>query len=91
MDNVAMMILFGCVISTITGLNFMELHKIRKNLERRGPVVERNPAIRQSVKQLIEGDRILAYTHAGSVVHGVCYGRCDPADAELGDTFSLHR
>ncbi|HXW90443.1 MAG TPA: hypothetical protein VEK33_07835 [Terriglobales bacterium] len=34
MDNVAM-ILFGCVIATITGLNFMELHKIRKNLERR--------------------------------------------------------
>jgi hypothetical protein len=34
MDSVAM-ILFGSVIATITGLNFMELHKIRKNLERR--------------------------------------------------------
>jgi len=51
MDNGAMMILFGCVISTITGLNFMELHKIRKNLERRAPALERNSAVRESVKQ----------------------------------------
>jgi hypothetical protein len=33
MDNITM-ILFGCVLCTITGLNFMELRKIRKNLER---------------------------------------------------------
>jgi len=46
MDNLTL-ILLGCVISTITGLNFMELHKIRKNLERRGQ--ERNPAVRESV------------------------------------------
>jgi len=33
MDNITM-ILFGCVLCTITGLNFMELRKIRKRLER---------------------------------------------------------
>jgi hypothetical protein len=33
MDNIVL-ILFGCVISTMTGLNFMELHRIRKRLER---------------------------------------------------------
>jgi len=33
MDNIAM-ILFGCVLCTMMGLNFMELHRIRKNLER---------------------------------------------------------
>ncbi|HXX28140.1 MAG TPA: hypothetical protein VEI99_06715 [Terriglobales bacterium] len=48
MDNMTI-ILLGCVISTITGLNFMELHKIRKNLERRGPAQERNSTVRESV------------------------------------------
>lgn len=48
MDNVAM-ILFGCVIATITGLNFMELHKIRKNLERRAQ--DPNPALHESAKR----------------------------------------
>ncbi len=33
MDSMVM-IMFGSVIATITGLNFMELRKIRKNLER---------------------------------------------------------
>jgi hypothetical protein len=48
MDNLTL-ILLGCVISTITGLNFMELHKIRKNLEQRGPAQNRNSAVRESV------------------------------------------
>jgi len=47
MDNLTL-ILLGCVISTITGLNFMELHKIRKNLERRG-LQDRSSAVRESV------------------------------------------
>jgi hypothetical protein len=33
MDNMVL-IMFGSVIATITGLNFMELRKIRKFLER---------------------------------------------------------
>jgi hypothetical protein len=48
MDNLTI-ILLGCVISTITGLNFMELHKIRKNLERRDPVPGRNSTVRESI------------------------------------------
>jgi len=48
MDNVAM-ILFGCVIATITGLNFMELHKIRKNLERRAQ--DHNSSLPEAVKR----------------------------------------
>jgi hypothetical protein len=50
MDNVAM-ILFGSVIATLTGLNFMELHKIRKNLERRFSAQDHNPAAHESVKR----------------------------------------
>ncbi|HXY13879.1 MAG TPA: hypothetical protein VEI26_05210 [Terriglobales bacterium] len=34
MDSMVL-IMFGSVIATITGLNFMELRKIRKNLERK--------------------------------------------------------
>ena len=33
MDSMVM-IMFGSVIATLTGLNFMELRKIRKRLER---------------------------------------------------------
>jgi hypothetical protein len=33
MDSMVM-IMFGSVIATVTGLNFMELRKIRKHLER---------------------------------------------------------
>jgi hypothetical protein len=33
MDSMVL-IMFGSVIATITGLNFMELRKIRKHLER---------------------------------------------------------
>lgn len=33
MDSLVM-IMFGSVIATLTGLNFMELRKIRKRLER---------------------------------------------------------
>ena len=33
MDSIVL-ILFLCVIATVTGLNFMELHRIRKRLER---------------------------------------------------------
>jgi hypothetical protein len=36
MDNMVL-IMFGSVIATITGLNFMELRKIRKLLERSEP------------------------------------------------------
>jgi hypothetical protein len=32
MDNIAM-ILFGCVVCTLTGLNFIELRRIRKKLD----------------------------------------------------------
>jgi hypothetical protein len=35
MDNIVM-IMFGCLICTMTGLNFMELRRIRKRLERGG-------------------------------------------------------
>lgn len=34
MDSMVL-IMFGSVIATITGLNFMELRKIRKHLERK--------------------------------------------------------
>ncbi len=50
MDSMAM-ILFGSVIATITGLNFMELHKIRKNLERRFSTQDHNPEVHESVKR----------------------------------------
>ena len=33
MDS-SVLIMIGCAIATITGLNFMELRKIRKHLER---------------------------------------------------------
>ncbi|HZP62016.1 MAG TPA: hypothetical protein VFB28_01270 [Terriglobales bacterium] len=39
MDSMVL-IMFGSVIATITGLNFMELRKIRKHLERTTPVAE---------------------------------------------------
>jgi len=39
MDSMVM-IMFGSVIATITGLNFMELRKIRKHLERSAPAPE---------------------------------------------------
>ena len=39
MDNLAI-IMFGCVIATATGLNFMELRKIRKHLEHNGAAEE---------------------------------------------------
>lgn len=35
MDNLVI-IMFGCVIATLTALNFMELRKIRKRLEGNG-------------------------------------------------------
>jgi len=34
MDNNSVMILFASVLCTMTALNFMELRRIRKNLER---------------------------------------------------------
>ena len=34
MDNTSVMILFASVLCTMTALNFMELRRIRKNLER---------------------------------------------------------
>lgn len=34
MDNIVIM--FACVLATVTGLNFMELRKIRKHLQREG-------------------------------------------------------
>lgn len=45
MDNMVL-IMFGCVIATVTGLNFMELRKIRKLLERSdaGREAKRMPA-----------------------------------------------
>jgi hypothetical protein len=33
MDHITM-ILFGCVLCTLTGLNFIELRRIRKKLDR---------------------------------------------------------
>jgi hypothetical protein len=39
MDNMVL-IMFGSVIATITGLNFMELRKIRKHLERNSAAQE---------------------------------------------------
>jgi hypothetical protein len=40
------LIMFACVIATVTGLNFMELRKIRKFLERSGssPETKRVPS-----------------------------------------------
>lgn len=45
MDSMVL-IMFGSVIATITGLNFMELRKIRKHLERKdaAPEIGRRPA-----------------------------------------------
>jgi len=39
MDSMVL-IMFGSVIATITGLNFMELRKIRKHLERKDQAPE---------------------------------------------------
>ncbi|HXZ32833.1 MAG TPA: hypothetical protein VEH30_11170 [Terriglobales bacterium] len=42
MDSMVL-IMFGSVIATITGLNFMELRKIRKHLERKSATQEATP------------------------------------------------
>jgi hypothetical protein len=44
MDSMVM-IMFGSVIATLTGLNFMELRKIRKRLERTDNAHEEKKAV----------------------------------------------
>ena len=46
---------------------------------------------RQSVDELVEGDRIVAHTHAGGIVNRVCNGGGRPTDAEFADALRLHR
>jgi hypothetical protein len=52
MDNMVF-IMFGSVIATITGLNFMELRKIRKNLERNNATQEKKQASRSMVSESV--------------------------------------
>jgi hypothetical protein len=53
MDSMVL-IMFASVIATITGLNFMELRKIRKYLERKSEVQETvtraSPIVSESVR-----------------------------------------
>jgi hypothetical protein len=53
MDSMVL-IMFGSVIATITGLNFMELRKIRKHLERNSAAPETgrvpSPMVGESVR-----------------------------------------
>ena len=47
--------------------------------------------IRQLVDKLVERDRVVAHSHAGSVVDRVGNGRSDPANTKLADALSFHR
>ena len=43
MDTIVI-IMFGSVLCSVTALSFMELRRIRKNLERNSPVVPLSPS-----------------------------------------------